>query len=187
MQDKTTTLQKEIGQRIMLCRGENESQQQLGEAIGVSREIIQHWERGSRQIKAEHICKLAKHFGTSPDYLLGFTSALSSDAKERATEEHTGLSLDAIKRLREALLTLKALGGESIIPNWFFSSGFFLNLVVAAEKYRISSKESDGEPNYITLESGQQDIKNIIRQAAKLEMMEVVLDMTKEIDNIAKG
>lgn len=183
MSDKITPLQKEIGQRIMMCRGENESQQQLGDAIGVSREIIQHWERGSRQIKAEHICKLAKHFGTSPDYLLGFTPALSADAKARAAEEYTRLSHDAVSRLKNALDEYKLLGGTTDIPNWFIRFDYFFRLITAAEKYRINAKETDGEPNYITLDNGQQDISYIMKQAAKLEMMEVVSDMAKDIDN----
>lgn len=79
MNYKITPLQKEIGQRIKQLRGDSESQQQLGDAIGVSREIIQHWERGSRQIKAEHLCKIAKHFGVSTDYLLGFFCTISAD------------------------------------------------------------------------------------------------------------
>lgn len=42
--NKSTTLEAEIGQRIMILRGE-ETQEELAAAIGVSREIIQHWER----------------------------------------------------------------------------------------------------------------------------------------------
>ena len=182
MGDKITALQKEIGQRIMLCRGENESQQQLGDAIGVSREVIQHWERGSRQIKAEHLCKLAKHFGTSPDYLLGFTQALSADAKARAAEEYTGLSAAAAKRLRLDLVELKMLGGDGEIPNWFFSSNYFMRLMTATEKYRIYTKKAYIQDQPLTLDNNQYDPDYINQQAAKLEMMDVLTKMTNEID-----
>ena len=183
MADKSTALQIEIGQRIGICRSRmGESQQQLADALDVTREIIQHWERGSRQIKAGHIVLLAKHFGTSPDYLLGFTSAISADEKARATEEYTGLSLEAIRHIREAMFTLKALGGKVDIPNSFFTSDYFFELITAAERYRITPNKSDVQVQYITLETEQLDINDILRQSAELKMIKVISKMIDEID-----
>ena len=55
--DKNANLGKEVGIRIMQLRDKNggETQEALAASIGVSREIIQHWERGTRHIKADHI------------------------------------------------------------------------------------------------------------------------------------
>lgn len=83
----------------MQCRGNDVSQEELAKAIGVSREIIQHWERGSRHIKADHLCMLAKHFGVSADWLLGLSVPLSGDPVKRAAEEYTGLTSDAVQFL----------------------------------------------------------------------------------------
>lgn len=180
---------KTIGIRINTAlAARNKMQKELAAELKVKDNTISYFCSGKRIPNVAQIIQIAQFLDTTPDYLLGFSPAISADAKERATEEHTGLSLDAIKRLREALLTLKALGGELTVPNWFFSSGYFFNLIAAMEKYRINAKETDGEPQFITLDSGQQNIYQIMKQAAKLEMIEVVSDMTKDIDSdTAKG
>ena len=98
--NKSTFLEKEIGQRIMILRG-SETQEELASAVGVSREIIQHWERGTRHIKADHLRALAEHFGISVDYLLGLVGEgnATNDEKIRAASDITGLDNSAIKRL----------------------------------------------------------------------------------------
>lgn len=100
--NKNTTLEAEIGQRIMILRG-NETQEELASAIGVSREIIQHWERGTRHIKAGHLRLLSEHFGKSVDYLLGLVEVDNStnDKKLRMVSEITGLSNDTVNKLIE--------------------------------------------------------------------------------------
>ena len=107
--NKTTSLEQEIGQRIMILRG-GETQEEVAKAIGVSREIIQHWERGTRHIKAGHLCALAKHFGKSVDYIVGLVDESNStnDEKLRAASEYTGLSNTAVSRLRELSEYIKA-------------------------------------------------------------------------------
>ena len=79
--NNTAFSRKELGTRIAqlrLLRGE--TQETLGEALGVSREIIQHWEAGTRQIKADAIVKLATRFNVSADYLLNLTKAETINA-----------------------------------------------------------------------------------------------------------
>lgn len=95
--NKITSLGREIGVRIIELRGD-ETQEALAMSLGVSREIIQHWERGSRHIKAEHLRALAMHFNVSTDYLLG----LSDDPKRDATAiDDLGLSKEAVDVLLE--------------------------------------------------------------------------------------
>lgn len=89
---------QKLGQRIMSLRGEM-SQEKLGELCGVSREIIQHWERGSRQIKAENLMELAKALDVSADYLLGLSDCPSPTMEEQAICEYTGLSIEALQNL----------------------------------------------------------------------------------------
>lgn len=92
---ENASLEREIGQRIMLLRGD-ETQEALAESIGVSREIIQHWERGTRHIKAGHLAALAQHFGCSVDYLLGLVPDKSPELDIRGATKLTGLSEGAI-------------------------------------------------------------------------------------------
>lgn len=89
---------QKLGQRIMSLRGEM-SQEKLGELCGVSREIIQHWERGSRQIKAENLMELAKALDVSADYLLGLSDCPSPTMEEQAICKYTGLSIEALQNL----------------------------------------------------------------------------------------
>lgn len=100
--NKSTSLEKEIGLRIMVLRG-SETQEELAAAIGVSREIIQHWERGTRHIKAGHLRLLSEHFGKSVDYLLGLVpeDKSTNDEKLRKVSEYTGLGNDAVRKLNE--------------------------------------------------------------------------------------
>lgn len=100
--NKSTSLEKEIGLRIMVLRG-SETQEELAAAIGVSREIIQHWERGTRYIKAAHLRLLSEHFGKSVDYLLGLVpeDKSTNDEKLRKVSEYTGLGNDAARKLNE--------------------------------------------------------------------------------------
>ena len=85
--EKPTYKDAEIGKKInelRLIKGE--TQTELGEALGVSREIIQHWERGSRQIKANAIINIARHFEVSADYLLGTAISESNDSAVKLSE-----------------------------------------------------------------------------------------------------
>lgn len=101
---KNDTIDKDIGMQIGRLRVDlGESQEDLAKAIGVSREIVQHWERGSRMIKAGHLVALAKHFGVTADHILGIPPHREqSDAmKNLSAAEYTGLSVRAISKLAE--------------------------------------------------------------------------------------
>ncbi len=99
--DKITPLEKSIGEKIGKLRVNNggETQEALAASIGVSREIIQHWERGTRHIKADHIKSLAQHFNVSSDYLLGLSDVSSNVSDVITTCNYTGLSEEAVGAL----------------------------------------------------------------------------------------
>lgn len=99
--DKITPLEKSIGEKIGKLRVNNggETQEALAASIGVSREIIQHWERGTRHIKADHIKSLAQHFNVSSDYLLGLADVSSNKSEVITTCNYTGLSEEAVGAL----------------------------------------------------------------------------------------
>ena len=48
------------------------TQQELSEAIGVTRRGLQKWENGESQIKSNNAKELADYFGVSVGYLLGY-------------------------------------------------------------------------------------------------------------------
>lgn len=88
-----------IGTRIEALRKKNETQQQLAEALGVSRSLVKAWETGIRRIQIDDLLKLAEHFNVTTDYLLGLTTVKNTDADLRTAEKVTGLRAESLKQL----------------------------------------------------------------------------------------
>ena len=99
------SVDEQIGQRITQLRGDRQ-QQDVAAAIGVSREIMNHWEKGTRKIKAEHLIKLAKYFGVTSDFLLGLPTALvPSDAeKKQVVASYLGITTEAAESAHSFLI-----------------------------------------------------------------------------------
>ncbi len=61
-----------IGEIIKELRKENnETQQQLSEALKINKYIISNWEQGRSEPSTEDLVKIATHFEITTDYLLG--------------------------------------------------------------------------------------------------------------------
>ena len=102
----------EIGKRVELLRlDRGKSREEVAKAVGVSKEVEFHWERGTRKIKPEYLVKLAKYFRVTTDYILGIPSPLEqSDAmKDLIASERTGLSPKVVSKLCE---WNKSTGGQ---------------------------------------------------------------------------
>ena len=185
---KNADLQKAIGQRIMQCRGNDVSQEQLANEIGVSREVIQHWERGSRHIKADHLCKLAKHFGVSADWLLGLSRPLSGDPVKRAAEEYTGLSASAVENLQWFCTGVYTTPEQKRKADWFIASDWFHKLVIAMQEYEAHSADylkrvqATKRTECIIVDDGTKSSDDLLRRSAKLDMMDVIFKIADEID-----
>jgi len=94
-------MDSEIGRRIKLLRGtRGETQLDLAKCIGVSREVVQHWEDGNRHIKANHLILLASHFLVTTDYLLGISETKTNNRDVAAIGDYTGLDSESISILR---------------------------------------------------------------------------------------
>ena len=96
-----------LGDRIRLVRTNRDlSQEELAEAINLSRESINRIENGSLKAKLETIAAIAGILNISIDYLIGSEDALSVDAES----EIRSLLLDC-NRLEKRILVdnLRAL------------------------------------------------------------------------------
>lgn len=62
----------DIGIRLKEIRGRI-TQQECSKELGVSREAISSYERGSRRINLDTLIKFCKYFNVSADYILGLT------------------------------------------------------------------------------------------------------------------
>ena len=88
----------DIGKRIKEQRKKNNlTQEELGAQLLVSREKVNYWETGSRDIKTGDLVALAKALNTTSDYLLGIERGTTPEIS--ALIGTLGLSEIAIKRL----------------------------------------------------------------------------------------
>ncbi len=91
---------KIIGQMIGKVRSKNnETQQQLADALCIKREMVTYWENGTREIKAGQLAEIAKRYHVSADYLLGLSPYESDDKVLTSISKCTGLSETAVSVL----------------------------------------------------------------------------------------
>lgn len=77
----------------------DETQQEIADRIGVSRQNIGKWLSGNTTPDIETLCKIAAAYNVSTDYLLGLTDIPSSSTNVRTACEVTGLSQKSIDNL----------------------------------------------------------------------------------------
>ena len=94
-----------IGQRIKQARLAHKpkmTQQQLADAVGVSRPTVTHWETGdNRMLEGDHLVRAAQALGVATEWLLYGTG--SSSGETTRSEKKNPLGLD-----EEALLMAQA-------------------------------------------------------------------------------
>lgn len=90
-----------VSKRIVSLREEKgETQQELANAIGITRQSLSRYEIAARTINIEVLGTLAQHFGVSADYLLGLSDVRSMEQDMQAACEMTGLSEETITKLK---------------------------------------------------------------------------------------
>lgn len=97
---------------LKLLRGEkNMSQQELADALGISKSSINMYERGERQPNFEVLETIADYFNVDIDYLLGRTTKTTKIIKPQTIaahfdgDEYTEAELDEIKKFAEFVKT----------------------------------------------------------------------------------
>lgn len=92
-----------IGEKIKELRKNNKiTQEQLGNAIGVSKMAISYFEKGKKSPGRESLEKIADYFNVTTDYLLGRSEdpELSEEENKIVTEEGKNI-MALIERLPE--------------------------------------------------------------------------------------
>ncbi len=92
-----------FAQRLITLR-ENSgiSQQQLAEAVGVTRQSLSLYEQSKRTIDIDLLSRIATYFNVTSDYLLGLSDTPSPDIEDQAICKKLGIegeTLEALKRL----------------------------------------------------------------------------------------
>lgn len=89
-----------FGERLLKLREErNETQQQLADAIGITRQSLSRYETSERTPNMDLIYNIAKHYNVSADYLLGLSEVKSIEKNMQVACKVTGLSEKAINNI----------------------------------------------------------------------------------------
>ncbi len=72
--------------KLKTLRKENNlTQEELAKKIGVNLRTLQKWENGESSIRTKNAEKLAKHFGVSVGYLLGYEDKVKKNSINNLT------------------------------------------------------------------------------------------------------
>lgn len=142
---------EEIGTRIADLRKEKgKTQQELADALGVTRSLVKAWETGARPIRCDDLVNLSRYFGVSSDYLLGLIGEDNATDNEKLRQvcEYTGLSNEAITNisaLRYERPTIDPLNGFFERPDYWLDISRFLEYAVSS----LRVHKSEGAANNI--------------------------------------
>ncbi len=100
-----------FGKRLFELReSRGESQQELADSIGITRQSLSRYELGERTANIDLLKKISEHYNISADYLLGLTDNATVDTNLQAVCEYTGLSDKAILTIKDYVYNLTASG-----------------------------------------------------------------------------
>ena len=121
-----------FAQRLFELRQEHGySQEELAEALGVSRQAISNWERGATSPDTNNLVALARLYKVSVDELLGLglePSAPSSAPNEPASEELDDSALAAQESAEESHGAAAAGAALRFLVAGFLVNGFHVGL-----------------------------------------------------------
>lgn len=119
-----------LGERIKYARTNlSMKQDDLADKLSIDRTLLPKYENGKRPLYADTLKRIAETLNVSTDYLLGLTDFESPDIDEIAINKQTGLTLEAIKILKE--LNIKY-------------NGIFLNTInflIEQENYLVGNND----------------------------------------------
>ncbi|WP_455125160.1 helix-turn-helix domain-containing protein [Ruminococcus sp.] len=148
-----------VSKRIVSLREEKgETQQELANAIGITRQSLSRYEIAARTVNAEVLGALARHFGVSADYLLGLSDVRSTEQDMRTACEVTQLSEKAVKMLKDNAGYKEAFYQEKLLPilNAMLETKDFyriidsMNTIIASQKKITVNVKTKFTPNVKT-------------------------------------
>lgn len=200
-----------VSKRIIELRESNdETQQELADAIGITRQSLSRYELATRTINVDVLGKLAQHFNVTTDYLMGLSDVKTTEHDMKIACKVTGLSEKSIKNLtRPYQQKLEILEKENndemsssiilihcekqlMILNLLFESKHFFRLLAAISHALSSFKriEQWGKDAEIFLTSDNNPDNKIncetAYNAALLHLQDVISTIIKEDSNNAE-
>ena len=154
--------------------------------IGINQSMLSKYQNGYTPTVAS-LAKIAQYFHVSVDSLLGLNDSLPEETIKMSARKYTGLEYEALQNLHDHLIIPRFSKEQKHIASWFISSVWFNKLIVALGEYEKSTNEYfKGLPilgkNAIVVDDGTKNPNDIQRQAARLDMIEIMLEIAKQID-----
>lgn len=138
-----------IGTRIAeLRKASGEKQDELAEVLGCNRGSLANYETGKRTPDIETIIKIAQHYETTTDYILGVTDNKTVDTTVQAISDYTGLSDNSIEVLRllkewkEVKNKLESVTGSKKHEPLYFDTGDYYD-TCGFSSYKLLPHETD--------------------------------------------
>lgn len=120
----------------------NLSQQELADALGISRQSLGLYEKAERTINIDVLVRIAQYFNVSTDYLLGLSNAHSIDPDTQAVCKKIGCSEEALNGIIEIF--------DGSVPDSY--SGAFLEAVFSThDKNAFNLNALDGIINCLLI------------------------------------
>lgn len=175
--------EKTIGERLRDLRKQNNlTQDDLANALGVSRVQINQWESGAREISTSRIIKIAEHFGTSCDFILlgKDVTANTVSFPETVTKEKTiAVSENPLKDVLsessfEALNDINKMDAEKkktckdILNGLIGSNAFWIKLMPSASAAYTVKKQSAMGGSLDTIPSVPNEMIDKLEDSAKV-------------------
>lgn len=182
--------------RIEYNQHGKQTMDEVATATGVSKANLSAIENDkARNIGADSVVALAKHYGVSADWLLGLTGIHREDSTLEAIERYTGMSEKTVKRLSRVGMLDKR---ETL--DWLLSAEDFPALLDALKSVEASAQNAEFNLNYsglsvenrkASLEHAKERLENstlrVAVKASKLsESIYNVIELEKKLDEAIK-
>lgn len=98
---KETNIKNKVGQNLLELRKEKGlKQDDVAQAVGITRASLSYYEKGERSVDIEVLYKLCQFYNISIDYLFGLSKVKTPDIDIKAMATKTGLSEKSINVLQ---------------------------------------------------------------------------------------
>lgn len=153
-----------VSKRIVELReAKGETQQELADAIGITRQSLSRYEIATRTINVDVLGALAQHFNVTTDYLLGLSDVKSTEKDIKIACEMTGLSEKSINTLR-FFHDLKQTGFRSEIV--FYDEIDAINMLLLQE---YNTYNCECTPYFSVLKDGTNNALHLIANIMNLK------------------
>ena len=163
-----------VSERIVELREERgETQQELADAIGITRQSLSRYEIAARTINVDVLGELANHFGVSADYLLGLSDVKSTEQDMKIACEVTGLSEKAIENLSKQLKrkTIDFYTSENV------------RAFMASAGVTLSKSELEERGRFL-LQENKRIISDFFESEESRDFLDCLIGMENQIDNL---